>query len=142
MEDAVAYARNLATTFEETVTRFGTVSRRWSETTTVARSVWADGAGRDVFLRYLEPHHELIAHAEPSSAQAIEHQQAAITGMTHAVDAARQSSSEVAQSAASGTRARSHAAAARQDIASAAGDIARTRQMAQDVELRLSTLGE
>jgi hypothetical protein len=62
--------------------------------------------------------------------------------MARAVDAARQSSAEVAQASAASGRARSHAAAARRDVASVTADVTRTRQMAQDVEARLTTLGE
>lgn len=142
MEDAVAYVRNLTRTFEDAVTRFGTLSRRWSDTTALTRSRWDDGAGREVFLRFIEPHHTLIAEAEPSAAQGLEHQHAALDHMTRAVDAAQQSSTEVAQASAASERARAHAAAARQDIASVASDVTRTRQMARDVEARISTLGE
>ena len=142
MEDAIAYARNLTASFEDAVTRFATLSRRWSETTTVTRSTWSDAAGREMFVRFLEPHYGLIADAEPLAAQTVEHQHAAIQGLTRAVDAARQSASEVAQSAASRERARAHAASTRQDVASVSGDVTRTRQMAQDVEARLSTLTE
>ena len=142
MEDVIAYVRNLTTTFEDAVTRFATLSRRWSDTTTTTRSMWDDGAGRDVFLRFIEPHYALVADAEPSAAQGLEHQRAAVDHMTRAVDAARQSSAEVAQASAACDRARSHAAAARQDIASVASDVTRTRQMAQGVEMRLSSLGE
>ncbi len=142
MEDVVAFVRNLTGTFEDAVIRFGTLSRRWSDTTTTTRASWDDGAGRDVFLRFLEPHSALIADAEPAAMQGVEHQRAAVELMARAVDAARQSSIEVAQAAAANRRAREHAAAARQDVASAAGDVVRTRQMAQDVESRLSMLGE
>ena len=142
MEDAVAYVRNLTRTFEDGVTRFGTLSRRWSDTTATTRSMWDDGAGREVFLRFIEPHHELITEAEPSAAQALDHQGAALDHMARAVDLAQQSSTEVAQASAACDRARSHAAAARQDIASVASDVIRTRQMARDVEVRVSTLGE
>jgi hypothetical protein len=142
MEDAVAFVRNQTATFEDAVTRFGTLSRRWSDTTISTRAMWDDGAGRDVFLRFIEPHRELIAGAEPSAMQGLEHQRAAADHMARAVDAARQSSAEVAQASAASGRARSHAAAARRDVASVAADVTRTRQMAQDVEARLSTLGE
>jgi hypothetical protein len=142
MEDAVAYVRSLSTTFEDCATRFGSVSRRWSETTTTTRSMWDDSAGRDLFLRFLDPHHDLVSQAYPSAAQALEHQQAALGSMGRAVDAAQRSASDVAQAAAAGQRARSHAAAARQDVASARADISRTRMMAQDVMTRVSTLGE
>lgn len=142
MEDVIAYVRNLTTTFEDAVTRFGALSRRWSDTTTTTRAMWDDGAGRDVFLRFLEPHYTLVADAEPAAAQGVEHQRAAVEHMTRAVEAANQSSAEVAQASAANQRARGHAAAARQDIASVASDVTRTRQMAQDVEVRLSSLGE
>ena len=142
MEDVIAYVRNLTTTFEDAVTRVGTLSRRWSETTATTRSMWDDGAGRDVFLRFIEPHYVLVADAQPSAAQGLEHQRAAVEHMTRAVDAARQSSAEVAHASAACERARSHAAAARQDIASVASDVTRTRQMAQNVEFQLSSLGE
>lgn len=142
IEDGIAFVRNLAAGFSDASGRFGGSARRWTETAETSRAMWSDGAGRDVFQRFLDPHHGLLESAGPAVTAAVEAHDAALVSMTRAGEDARRAAIDAGQAAAACDRSHAQASAARQDIASVAGDIGRTKMMAHDVTNRLAAIAE
>lgn len=141
MDDGIAHLRSIASVFQDALARFGSGARRWGEAADAGRAMWDDGAGREVFQRFLDPHRALLATGQSEVAGALEGQQAALTSASSAAAEAQRAAAEVAQAESAVARARSQVATMRGEINAGRGEVARTRSMVQAVTNRVTGLG-